>query len=251
MTRVLLVATYELGHQPGNLARPAALLAAAGHDVRMIDTSVEPWDPELAEWADAVACSVPMHTATRLARDLLATIDRPTCCYGLYAHLCTDIADRVISGEYEDALLLFASQVAPDALAGNGRDRASTRWACRPSSWAAPTPAGRDPRPSRSADRCPRSTAMHTSWRGREGAAAGRRRSRRRAAARTGAGTALSRWSTTAASGCRTSARSSTTSTQLVGCGRQPPELRRPRLPQRTCATPCASCVPCTRRTRR
>ena len=129
MTRVLLVATYELGQQPGNLARPAALLTAAGHDVRMLDTSIDPWDPELAAWADAVAFSVPMHTATRLARDLIATIDRPTCCYGLYAHLCGDVADRAISGEYEDALLswassLLASPVAPDAQVGNDRERA-------------------------------------------------------------------------------------------------------------------------------
>ena len=31
--RVLLVSTYELGHQPLGLARPAASLSAAGHDV--------------------------------------------------------------------------------------------------------------------------------------------------------------------------------------------------------------------------
>ncbi|MFI5046881.1 MAG: CUAEP/CCAEP-tail radical SAM (seleno)protein [Acidimicrobiia bacterium] len=110
MTRVLLVATYELGQQPGNLARPAALLAAAGHEVRVLDASIDPWDSELAVWAEAVAFSVPMHTATRLARDLLATIDVPTCCYGLYAHLCADVADRTISGEYERALVEWVDE---------------------------------------------------------------------------------------------------------------------------------------------
>src|SRR5438128_544691 len=39
--RVLLVSTYELGHQPLHLAAPAAALTAAGHEVRTLDTSVE------------------------------------------------------------------------------------------------------------------------------------------------------------------------------------------------------------------
>ena len=108
--RALLVATYELGHQPVNLARPAARLRSRGHDVRTIDTSVEPWDPALAEWADRIAFSVPMHTATRLARELLTTVDRPTCCYGLYAHVCADVADRTIAGEYDDELVAWVEQ---------------------------------------------------------------------------------------------------------------------------------------------
>jgi hypothetical protein len=107
--RVLLVATYELGQQPGNLARPAARLLARGHDVRVLDTSVDPWQPALVEWADRVAFSVPMHTATRLARELAAGIDKPVCCYGLYAGMCSDIAGTVIAGEYEDALDAWAS----------------------------------------------------------------------------------------------------------------------------------------------
>src|SRR5438477_502185 len=41
--RVLLVATYELGHQPGNLAGPAALLGERGHEVRVLDTSIDVW----------------------------------------------------------------------------------------------------------------------------------------------------------------------------------------------------------------
>jgi radical SAM superfamily enzyme YgiQ (UPF0313 family) len=149
MTRVLLVATYELGHQPTNLARPAALLAAAGHEVRMIDTSVEPWDPALAEWADAVAVSVPMHTATRLARDLLATIERPTCCYGLYAHLCADVASLAVSGEYEDTLVNFvaglASPVASESTSVSDLRRPANTLSSiidlgRPSSVRAPAP---------------------------------------------------------------------------------------------------------------
>src|SRR2546423_74423 len=44
--RLLLVSTYELGHQPLHLAAPAAALRAAGHEVRTLDTSVEPWTRE-------------------------------------------------------------------------------------------------------------------------------------------------------------------------------------------------------------
>jgi pyruvate-formate lyase-activating enzyme len=105
--RVLLVSTYELGHQPVNLARPAALLQERGHDVRALDASIEPWDADLAAWADRVAFSVPMHTASRLARELATGVAAPTCCYGLYAHLCADVADRTIGGEYEGALVAW------------------------------------------------------------------------------------------------------------------------------------------------
>jgi Radical SAM superfamily len=93
--RILLVATYELGQQPGNLGTAAAHLRAAGHDVRAVDVSVDDWDAALATWADEVAFSVPMHTATRLARDLAHTVDRPVRCFGLYADQCTDFATPV------------------------------------------------------------------------------------------------------------------------------------------------------------
>jgi hypothetical protein len=93
--RILLVATYELGQQPGSLGSAAAHLREQGHDVRALDVSVDPWDPALADWADEVAFSVPMHTATRLARDLARAIDRPVRCFGLYADQCTDFATPV------------------------------------------------------------------------------------------------------------------------------------------------------------
>jgi len=93
--RILLVATYELGQQPRSLGAAAAHLDALGHEVRTVDVSVEPWRPELAEWADEVGFSVPMHTATRLARDLARGIDRPARAFGLYADQCTDFATPV------------------------------------------------------------------------------------------------------------------------------------------------------------
>jgi radical SAM superfamily enzyme YgiQ (UPF0313 family) len=107
--RVLLVGCYELGHQPLRVATAAGRLRAAGHDVRAIDLAVETWDETLAEWADRVAISVPMHTATRIARSLISTIrpQRPglaICAYGLYAPMLADVADHVLAGEVDVAL---------------------------------------------------------------------------------------------------------------------------------------------------
>jgi pyruvate-formate lyase-activating enzyme len=93
--RILLVATYELGQQPGSLGTAAAHLRAGGDDVRALDVSVDPWDPSLVAWADEVAFSVPMHTAARLARDLARDVDKPVRVFGLYAAQCADFATAV------------------------------------------------------------------------------------------------------------------------------------------------------------
>src|SRR4051794_19160390 len=116
--RVLLVSTYELGHQPLHVASPAAALCSAGHEVRCLDLSVQHWDLEQVEWADRVAFSVPMHTAMRLAMSAAEAVkrdhpDKPVCFYGLYALVSRDLtlgrlADRVIAGEYEPALVAWA-----------------------------------------------------------------------------------------------------------------------------------------------
>jgi len=95
--KVLLVSTYELGHQPLGIAGPAGVLRARGHEVRTLDLSVEPWDEAAAAWADRVACSVPMHTAAALARTVAARVGgRPLACYGLYAAMCADVADALV-----------------------------------------------------------------------------------------------------------------------------------------------------------
>ncbi len=111
--RVLLVSTYELGHQPLHVASPAAALRKAGHEVRCLDLSVERWDAGALEWAQAAGFSVPMHTAMRLAMRAAAGVRRarpelPVCFYGLYAPVSRDLtvgalADRAIAGEYEPA----------------------------------------------------------------------------------------------------------------------------------------------------
>jgi len=120
--RALLVSTYELGHQPLHVASPAAALLAAGHDVRAFDLSVEPWDPAILDDVDALALSVPMHTAMRLAVAVATDArvrrpDLPICFYGLYAPVGRDAtagrsADRVIAGEYEPALVAWVDGLA-------------------------------------------------------------------------------------------------------------------------------------------
>ena len=111
---ILLVACYELGHQPLAVAWPAAFLERAGYAPAVMDVSVEPLDADRVRRAQLVAISVPMHTALRLgvtvARRVRAV--NPTChitFYGLYAtlnaqHLLAGIADSVMSGEIEAAL---------------------------------------------------------------------------------------------------------------------------------------------------
>jgi len=116
--RVLLISTYELGHQPLHVASPAAALRAGGHEVRCLDLSVQPWDPELVAWAHAVALSVPMHTAMRLALHAARRVrqEQPRlalCFYGLYATVSpelvvTALGAHAIAGEYEPALLAWA-----------------------------------------------------------------------------------------------------------------------------------------------
>jgi radical SAM superfamily enzyme YgiQ (UPF0313 family) len=120
--RVLLISTYELGHQPLQVASPATALRRAGHDVRALDLGVDQWAPSDVIWADALAFSVPMHTAMRLAlraaraaRDLRPGV--PICFYGLYAPTCRDhvlgtLADRLLAGEYEGALVEWVDGLA-------------------------------------------------------------------------------------------------------------------------------------------
>lgn len=128
--RVLLVSTYELGHQPLHVAAPAAALRARGHKVRCLDLSVQRWDAGALAWADAVAFSVPMHTAMRLALRAMETVRAtrpglPVCTYGLYAPVSRDLtvraaADTVIAGEYEPGLVAWVDGLARGAVPAAG-----------------------------------------------------------------------------------------------------------------------------------
>src|SRR5688500_17007080 len=66
MARVLLLSTYEQGHQPLGLAAPASALRAAGHTVECRDLAVEGVTPDDVREAGLIGISAPMHTASRL-----------------------------------------------------------------------------------------------------------------------------------------------------------------------------------------
>jgi radical SAM superfamily enzyme YgiQ (UPF0313 family) len=120
--RVLLISTYELGHQPLHVASPAAALCRAGHEVRCLDLSVQPWDAGALQWAQAVGFSVPMHTAMRLALTAARRVRREhpalaICFYGLYATVSRELIEdeltaRVIAGEYEPALTAWVDELS-------------------------------------------------------------------------------------------------------------------------------------------
>ncbi len=109
--RVMLIATYEMGRQPFGLASPAAWLKSDGFDVTTADVAVEPLPQAAIPDADFIAFYLPMHTATRLAGELLPKIREanPTaklCCYGLYAPLNGEFlrglgVHFILGGEFE------------------------------------------------------------------------------------------------------------------------------------------------------
>jgi radical SAM superfamily enzyme YgiQ (UPF0313 family) len=127
--RVLLVACYELGHQPLHVAAPAGRLQARGHEVKCQDLSKEPLDLGLVRWADRIAFSVPMHTAMRIAQRAIATIrdqrpDAPVAAFGLYGPCLDDVADRVVAGETDGALIDWVEGSADAGVLHLGRDAA-------------------------------------------------------------------------------------------------------------------------------
>jgi radical SAM superfamily enzyme YgiQ (UPF0313 family) len=119
---VALISTYELGRQPFGLASPAAWLRERGHSVRCLDLSREPLDESAILQADLVAVYVPMHTATRLAVELIEPVRRVNpraklCFYGLYAPvneagLRRLGVDAILGGEFEQGLVDLAARVA-------------------------------------------------------------------------------------------------------------------------------------------
>lgn len=118
---VLLVACYELGHQPLSLAWPAAFLARAGYAPATLDLAVEPFDAARVARARMIAIAVPMHTALRLGMRALARVralqpSAHVCFYGLYATLNADYllahgVDSVLGGECEEALVALAQRL--------------------------------------------------------------------------------------------------------------------------------------------
>ena len=127
---VLLISTYELGRQPFGLASPAAWLRRAGARVECLDLSREEFREEPVRAADLVAFYVPMHTATRLAVELLELMRRINplahlCFYGLYAPVNESYLRKlgvqtILGGEFEEGLSHLAKRLQISNGAGVG-----------------------------------------------------------------------------------------------------------------------------------
>jgi radical SAM superfamily enzyme YgiQ (UPF0313 family) len=112
---ILLIACYELGHQPLGIASPVGFLEQAGYVPDALDIAIERLDAEKVARARFIGIAVPMHTALRLGVRVAQRIRvlNPSChicCYGLYASLNADYllahgVDSIIGGEFEAPLV--------------------------------------------------------------------------------------------------------------------------------------------------
>ncbi len=119
---IVLISTYELGRQPFGLASPAAWLRKCGHPVVTLDLSRQSLDEAAIDDAELIAIYLPMHTATRLAAQLLPRLRKQNpsaylCCYGLYAPMNADYlralgVATILGGEFEEGLVHLAERLA-------------------------------------------------------------------------------------------------------------------------------------------
>jgi len=123
---IVLISTYELGRQPFGLASPAAWLRKRGHNVVALDLARQSLDEAAIDDADLIAIYLPMHTATRLAAQLIPLLRKQNpsahlCCYGLYAPMNVDYlralgVSTILGGEFEEELVHLAER-----LTSNGK----------------------------------------------------------------------------------------------------------------------------------
>jgi radical SAM superfamily enzyme YgiQ (UPF0313 family) len=118
---IVLISTYELGRQPFGLASPAAWLRKRGHCVVTLDLSRQSLDASAIRGAELIAIYLPMHTATRLAAQLIPQLRKQNprahlCCYGLYAPMNVEYlralgVSTILGGEFEEGLVQLAERV--------------------------------------------------------------------------------------------------------------------------------------------
>jgi len=119
---IVLISTYELGRQPFGLASPAAWLRKSGHRVVALDLARQPLHEAALGDAELIAIYLPMHTATRLAAQLIPPLRKQNprahlCCYGLYAPMNVDYlralgVSTILGGEFEEELVHVAERLA-------------------------------------------------------------------------------------------------------------------------------------------
>jgi radical SAM superfamily enzyme YgiQ (UPF0313 family) len=121
---IVLISTYELGRQPFGLASPAAWLRKRGHRVVSLDLARQSLDEGAIRTAELIAIYLPMHTAKRLATQLIPSLRKVNpsahlCCYGLYApmnveYLHTLGVSTILGGEFEEGLAHLAERLTSD-----------------------------------------------------------------------------------------------------------------------------------------
>lgn len=119
---VVLISTYELGHQPFGLASPAAFLRELGTSVSCFDLALECLSIQSIQEAELVAFYVPMHTATRIAVEVIEKVkqinpDAHLCFYGLYAPMNEPFlrslgAATILGGEFEEGLVSLVRRLS-------------------------------------------------------------------------------------------------------------------------------------------
>ncbi|HXM93034.1 MAG TPA: CUAEP/CCAEP-tail radical SAM protein [Candidatus Dormibacteraeota bacterium] len=119
---IVLISTYELGRQPFGLASPAAWLRKRDHHVVCLDLARQSMDESAIRGAELIALYLPMHTATRLAAQLIPSLRKQNpsahlCCYGLYApmnvnYLRTLGVRTILGGEFENGLVHLAERLS-------------------------------------------------------------------------------------------------------------------------------------------
>lgn len=128
---VVLISTYELGRQPFGLASPAAWLRKRGHEVVCLDLARQSLNETATVSAGLIALYLPMHTATRLAAQLIPKLRERNpgahlCCYGLYAPMNAEYlrslgVSTILGGEFEDALVQLSERLARADVAQEGK----------------------------------------------------------------------------------------------------------------------------------
>jgi radical SAM superfamily enzyme YgiQ (UPF0313 family) len=119
---IVLISTYELGRQPFGLASPAAWLRNRGHRVVSLDLARQALDESAVRNASLIAIYLPMHTATRLAAQLIPSLRElhphaHLCAYGLYAPMNVEYlrslgVSTILGGEFEEGLVHLAERLA-------------------------------------------------------------------------------------------------------------------------------------------
>ena len=127
---IVLISTYELGRQPFGLASPAAWLRQRGHNVVALDLARQSLDEASIGSAQLLAIYLPMHTATRLATQLIPQLRKQNpsahlCCYGLYGPMNVNYlralgVSTILGGEFEEGLVQLAER-----LSANGRQESA------------------------------------------------------------------------------------------------------------------------------